>query len=259
MPSNRCIWCLLESTDSDREHIFPEALGCPDHLTLPGSVVCKSCNNGLAHLDRIVSDDFDFLTVMNGINRKKGRPAEVSSRGNVYASSTPDGPNIFFNLESSPRIAPTGQTINPFRGRPRDIKPDISTLGSGATTISFAVQFGQHKKFARGLYKIALNSIAYMQGSETALHSRFDWIRRYVRKGGEARKILLAAAPDTKYILAAYPPWHDTDGEQAMELRIAMASFLLDLSANEKHYEKIVEQAKIHFGEGNFSLMPPDA
>lgn len=76
-----CIWCLKPSTDSDKEHIFPEALGCPPELMLPGHAVCRKCNNDLAHLDLAVIDDFDFSRFLYGIPRKKNRPPEISGRG----------------------------------------------------------------------------------------------------------------------------------------------------------------------------------
>ncbi len=50
--NNTCIWCSRPTTDKDLEHIFPEALGCSAHLTLPGTVVCRRCNMGLAPLDQ---------------------------------------------------------------------------------------------------------------------------------------------------------------------------------------------------------------
>lgn len=257
--SKICIWCLRESHDRDIEHIFPEALGCPSYLTLPGTAVCRKCNNDLAHLDQVIADDFDFLAVMHGIKRKRGRPAEIASRGNVYATSTTEGPNIFFNLDPNPFTAPTGHTVGPFRGRQRDVRPQIVHDGSGRVNVSFDIAFGQHRKFARGLYKIALSSVAYLQGPETALNPRFNWLRTYVRHGGRPRRILLTSASDSQFVLAAYPPWQNAEGDQAMGVRIAMAEFLLDLTASETQLSSFIDLARIHFGEEHFSVLPSDA
>lgn len=254
--AGRCIWCLRPCRDQDVEHIFPEALGCPPHLTLPGTTVCRACNNGLGHLDQAVADDFDFLAVMNGIRRKGGRRAEVVSRGNVYAASTAEGPNIFFNLESVAHTAPTGRRIAPFRGRERDVRPQVARLSDGRARVTFEVPFGQHKKFARGLYKIALNSIAFLLGADRARASRYDWIRDYVRNGGITRHIMLTAAADASYSLASYPPWTGENGEEAMAIRIGPAEFLLDLSQNEIQLPKLLEKASESMGEGNFSVFP---
>jgi len=251
-----CIWCLTDSTDRDREHIFPEALGCPDHLMLPGTVVCKKCNNGLAHLDQVVVDDFDFLLVMHGVKRKRGLAPKVASRGNVYATNSSAGPQIFFNLDPVERMAPTGQRIGPFRGRTRDIRPHIQKRGRSLSSVEFDIPIGQDRKFARGLYKIALNSIAHMLGPDVARGEQFDWLREYVRHGGQRRSIMLTGAPDEKFRVAAFPPWKNADGDYAIELRIAFTNFLLDLSSDESLLPKFEQEAKLHFSKSEYSISP---
>lgn len=251
-----CIWCMRESHDRDIEHIFPAALGCPDHLTLPGSVVCRKCNNELAHLDQIIAGDFDFLMVMLGIKRKRDRPAEIRSRGNVYAVSTAEGPNIFFNLDPVLYTTPTGQKIGPFRGRQRDVRPQIKRVKGNEVEVSFEVAFGRNPKFVRGLYKIALSSIAHLLGHSAALSDQFDWLREYVMNGGTRRRVMLTAASDSNFIVAAYPPWKAENGDQAMEIRIGTASFLLDLSQNESPLPRLIEVARTQYGEDKFSVLP---
>jgi len=251
-----CIWCLQPASDRDVEHIFPEALGCPAHLTLSGTTVCRKCNNGLAHLDQVVADDFDFLTVMDGIPRKGGRPPEIASRGNVYGVGAAEGPVIFFNLESVSHTTPNGKTVAPFRGRERDIRPSMKRMADGKGEVSFEVAFGQHRKFARGLYKIALSSIAYLLGPERALQEKYDWVRGYVRHGGARRHVLLTAAASPGFGLASYPPFVSESGEEAMDIRIGPAEFLLDLTENEVQLMSLVNKAREQFGAENFSIFP---
>jgi hypothetical protein len=251
-----CIWCLQAATDKDVEHIFPEALGCPPDLTLSGTTVCRKCNNGLAHLDQAVAEDFDFLTVMNGIPRKGGRAAEIASRGNVYGTTTSNGPIIFFNLESVPHVTPNGRTLAPFRGRERDIRPVMKRIANGKGEISFEVAFGQHKKFARGLYKIALSSIAYYLGPERALKARYDWVRHYVRHGGARRHVLLTAASSPRFEFACFPPFANESGDEAVDIRIGPAEFLLDMTENEVQLVTLVSKAREIFGAEGFSIFP---
>ena len=255
MKRESCIWCLRESADTDVEHIFPEALGCPTHLTLPGSIVCKRCNNGLAHLDQVVVDDFDFLLFMNGIIRKRGRAPEISNRGNVFATCTSTGNAIFFNLESVERVTPGGRRIAPYRGRPRDIKPKIQHANF-TTSFEFEVPFGQDNKFPRGLYKIALNAIASMLGPEVARSETFHWLRDYVKHGGKRRRIMLTAAPSKNFTVAARPPYVNEKGEYAIEIRIAMAIFLLDLSPDENLIHIFEREALRLYGESGVSILP---
>jgi HNH endonuclease len=254
-----CIWCLKDSADTDREHIFPAALGCPDDLTLPGSVVCKRCNNGLAHLDQVVADDFDFLLVMNGARRKRGRPSEVASRGNVYATSAQTCPIIFFNLDAVEHAEFGEQRIGPYRGRTRDIRAQLQVEANGTATVKFEVALGQNKKFVRGLYKIALNSIARFHGPDVARAEHFDWIRQYVRHGGPQRRVIVTAAPDDQLRFAAFTPWPNCEGDCVMEIRMGVVSFLLDLSRNESVLASFAEEAKRRFGESGYSIVPTHA
>ena len=117
-----CIWCLGLTDDEDVEHIFPASLGCPDHMTLPGTVVCRACNSGLAHLDQALAEEFDFMAFMKGIPRKHGRQPEISSRGNVYGWVSSDGPELHFNSERHAVTTVGGRRLAPFRGRGRDVK-----------------------------------------------------------------------------------------------------------------------------------------
>lgn len=44
-----------------------------------------------------------------------------------------------------------------------------------------------------------------------------------------------------------------------MGVRIAMAEFLLDLTAGETQLSSFIDLARIHFGEEHFSVLPSDA
>ena len=116
-----CIWCQQPSKTKAKEHIIPEALGCPDGFWLTNGEVCKSCNNGLAHLDQAVIDDFDILLFMNRIPRKKNRLREVSSRGNVLTRFNKSEPIFFINMAPSP-IVIEGNYIGPYGKSKRNIK-----------------------------------------------------------------------------------------------------------------------------------------
>lgn len=256
MNRGSCIWCLKDSSDSDVEHIFPEALGCPNHLTLPGSIVCKRCNNGLAHLDQVVVSDFDFLLLMHGINRKRGRAPAVDSRGNVHAITSTDGVGICFNLDSVDHVTPWGNRVGSYKGRSRDIKPKIEKLRGKLCSVEFEVNIGQDEKFPRGMYKIALNSIAYMLGPAVARSENFDWLREYVNKGGKRRRILLTSVPNQSFTVTAFPPMMNAHGEYALEVRIALANFLLDLSEEESLIPMFEQEALSLYGESGYSVFP---
>lgn len=257
MDSNLCIWCLNPSADTDLEHVFPEALGCPEHITLPGTVVCRKCNNDLAHLDQIVAADFDFLTFMHRVPKKGGRPAAIDSRGNVLGKINGSNSEIFFNGESHPVQTHTGQTLAPFRGSPRDVRPSIRRDGP-FSEMSFEVPLGQHKKFVRGITKIAVSALALVLGADVVRTSRFDWARRYVRFGGLKRRILLRQFPGNSYSLAVERPWKNDAGDYAVEIRIANIGFFVDLSGSEILYPLLREKMLETYGTKGWTTLPTE-
>jgi hypothetical protein len=91
----------------------------------------QACNNGLAHLDQAVIDDFDLFAFISGIPRKRGRPAQI--RGVMHltdhahdvecagqasadeAEITPEmieaGVSVLASYEEFDRWGPTGEEI----------------------------------------------------------------------------------------------------------------------------------------------------
>jgi hypothetical protein len=121
-------------------------------------------------------DEFDFLTFMAGVPRKKGKKPIVRSRGNVLATVENEGSKITFNMESYPVAAHDGSRLAGYRGSKRDVRGKFSKQGDGAA-ISFEVPLGQNPKFIRGITKIALSSLAYFLGAQVALSSSFHPVR----------------------------------------------------------------------------------
>jgi hypothetical protein len=232
MQTNRCIWCSGNATDDHVEHIIPEALGCPPNFTLPGTVVCRKCNNGLAYLDRAVADEFDFIKFIAGVPRKGNKTPVVSSRSNVFGSIEAGTPTLSFNMEKHPVLAHNGSRLAPYRKSHRSIDAKLDVLDQRAN-ISFEATFGDSPNFVRGLTKIAFSSLVYFLGSTTALESDFDPVRQFVHSGIGSRHVMLSASSDTQYRNSAGPPYRQDTGFFVVTFRIAHIEFLLDLSPNE--------------------------
>jgi hypothetical protein len=224
-----CIWCKALNAPPSVEHIIPEALGCPPGFELKGGVVCKSCNNGLGHIDQAVVDEYDFILFAANIPRKGGRAPEVRNRGNVVATRGKNGPEIHFNMEPHSVEGPSGASVAPFKGQPRNIKAQFEVTLPLAN-VNFEVPFGQGPKFARGIHKIALSSLAYFLGHELAASPTFDAVRTYVVKGHGDRQVLFRFADDQKYSHLVSPPYVSKDGLHLVGMRLGMVEFIVDLS-----------------------------
>ncbi len=258
MSSDICIWCLQHADGKDEEHIIPEALGCPPGFVLPGTVVCRKCNNGLADLDSAVIDEFDFRAFMAGVPRKKGRPPAVRSRGNVVGTIEKDGPAISFNMDPVPVTAHDGSRLAPYRGSKRDIRATFTHDGNLAR-ISFDVPFGQNRKFLRGITKIAFSSLAYFLGAQLARSPAFFSVRRFVKHGEGDRHVLITSSDDNHYSNCVWPPYISPSGDYTVTFRLASIKFLVDLSEEESYIRTFQATAQKCLGEKNWCILPVEA
>ncbi|WP_197054391.1 hypothetical protein [Nitrosococcus oceani] len=245
---------MNESLGSHVEHIVPEALGCPNDFVLTNEVICRSCNNGLGHIDQAVIDDFDFLSFMAGIPRKGGKPPIIKSRGNVVGTVGPKGREISFNMENHPVKDHTGAQLAGFRNRERDIKAHFSHSGKIAQT-NFSIEFGRKKKFHRGIYKIAFSALTHFAGASEAKKKKYNIIRRYVRKGAGKRHIILGDSGKFRYQHAFKAPWVSESGDYAMQFILCGVTFIVDLSEDED-YPRLKAAAMQIFKGNQWTYLP---
>ena len=229
----RCIWCLKQNQDAAVEHIIPEALWCPDELVLTGGVVCKSCNNGLGHLDQAVSADLDFIAFQAGIRRKKGRPPAIDSRGNVRGTLEPSGPTLTFNMDHAPVTAHDGSTLGGYRGRGRNVRAKLQRHDKLAE-VTFDVPFGGTDKFVRGIVKIGFSLLAFRVGADQVLDAHFDAVRHFVRGGEGVRHIVVSTDEDARYRHQVTPFTFRESGEHAMAFRLGLPEFLIEFSPEDR-------------------------
>lgn len=255
MSKDRCIWCLGPADSDHVEHIFPEAIGCPPGFVLPGSVVCQKCNNRLGHLDKAVADEFDFLAFMAGVPRKKGKTPIIKSRGNVLGSVEATGPTFTFNMEKHSVTAHDGSPLAPFRGSGRNVRATLSRNGN-VGTVAFDVPFGDSPKFVRGLTKIALSSLAYFLGAETARQASFTPVRSFVLEGTGRRHVLLSGSGDSEYRNSAWAPYRNESGGYVVTFRIAQNNFLVDLTEGESELPILEARMREQYGGAGWCVLP---
>jgi hypothetical protein len=238
----KCIWCGAESLDE---------------FVLPSSVVCANCNNGLAHLDQALTDDFDFLAFFAGVRGRKDRPASVQSRGNVRGTNVDGALSLSVNMNSFSVNAHDGSTVGGFRGRPRDVKVTMKKEGNEVRT-SFRMTIGASPKFTRAVFKIGLSVVTFLCGADLVRSRRFDPIRKFVRNGEGLRHVMLCPASETQYV-SGKPSVHiSEEDEHAVEFRIGPVWFLIDLSENETYMPRYVDLMLRMHGRGGWTILPVD-
>ncbi len=249
-----CIWCLQPSKAKAREHIIPEALGCPDGFWLNNGEVCESCNNKLAHLDQAVIDEFDILLFLNGIPRKKNKKAVVSNRGKLKAYFNNNVPTIFINMDPKP-VYFDGSYIAAFGKSKRNVKASFDIKGSDAH-ISFSPTFGENPKFIRGLVKIAMSSLVYFIDHNQVLQSKYDPIRKFVIKNEGNRKIFWGESKDLKFRNQVWLPYIDNEGNYSIIIRLGIAEFIVDLSPKMTLMPKLYTKVKKCHDEKGWTILP---
>jgi len=221
-----CIWCKCFSENAPPEHVVPEAIGGPADFVLTDGVVCERCNNGLAHLDQAVCDEFDFMAFGAGVPRKGGKPPIIKSRGNFVGTHDSGKTAFSLNMDPAPVKAHDGSVLGAFGKSPRNINASVRREGQNVH-LSFQIPFGQTPKFARGISKIALSSLAYFLGTDLALTQAFDPVREYVIHGSGHRAILMMAPGDDTYKIEVQAPYIGKDGFYTVALRIGTLDFLV--------------------------------
>lgn len=249
-----CIWCKKKSKTDSIEHIIPEALGCPDGFHLKDGTVCRRCNNGLAHLDQAVVDEFDLLAFWSGVPRKKKKSPAVNSRGNLLGRYLHNNKTLFINMNREPQTI-EGQRIAGYGKSKRNIKASFNVAGSQAK-VSFTVKFGDNPKFVRGILKIAFSSLAYFIGTKEAILPKYDCIRKFVVENNGERKILLKQCSDTGYRNRVWPPYIDSNGEYAIVFRLGMVEFAVDLTQGMTSFPVLLEKSKEFYGNEGWTFLP---
>ena len=250
-----CIWCLNESVDTDVEHIIPQVLGCPDDFVLPGSVVCRGCNNKLAHLDQALADEYDFSTFRARVPGRKGKLPTVRRRGNVVGTLESSGPVITINMERHSVRAHDGTIAGAYQAKGRNVDATFSVIGSAAH-IKFETTFGAGPKFARGLTKVAFSFLAFFKGAEDVCAPKYDAIRKFVKLGQGNRHVMMLDCGDQKYQSGPASLHSSESNDHMVEFRIGHANYFVDLSENEPYLRSMEQSMKAVCGSIAWCVLP---
>lgn len=247
-----CIWCQRSNQPASIEHIIPEAIGCPEGFVLRNGEVCRKCNNGLASLDQALAQEFDILSFMAGVPRKRGRKPKVDSRGNFVAYRTESGPVIAINMDPTPVTTPDGVRVAARGGSSRNIAGTLKKAGN-IGEVRFGTTIGTSPLFSRATHKIALGAVAYFFGSEVALNPEFDPVREFVVSGKGNRSIIMISTSDSAYRNTV---WRPSPGSDVLCFRLATMDFFVDISPTQTVMPTLVRELKQKKGNKGWTVLP---
>jgi hypothetical protein len=191
---------------------------------------------------------------MNRIPRKRNKLPEVSNRGNVLTKIKENEQIFFINMDQR-AIVIEGNYIGPYGKSKRNIKGTFDVRESLAC-MSFSSTIGENPKFARGIVKIALSSLAYFINANEVLLPRYNRIRDYVINNKGNRKIFMGRADDLKYRNQVWPPYKNKYGNFCIIMRIGAIEFIVDLSPDMTIIPPLYDNAIKLYGNKGWTILP---
>ncbi|PZV36440.1 HNH endonuclease [Mesorhizobium kowhaii] len=248
-----CIWCGAAAFEPSLEHILPEALGCPPGFVL-ATDICSKCNNGFGHLDRALLRQFELMTFLGNVPRKRGRTPSLDSLSSIVGRYTEGGPELHINGGPGPAEA-FGKTLKPVQAT-KDFENLSFEAAGGLATIKFSQRFGDDPKFVRALYKIAFEVAVYWLGPGIASTPDMAAVKKFVRKGrGEFSAVLVGAFGSQDHYFE--PPYRGDDTAYlAVGMRIFGIDFVTDFDPGQRLTAKMRDRLTVH-GHQNWTILPP--
>lgn len=243
MAEESCIWCRRTPANS-LEHIAPEALGCPAEFVLR-SGVCRDCNNKNGKLDRALLTPFEIITVMKGIPRKRGKRPTVDGYSSMASDYDENGPAFYMNREKHSVYAPSGRVLkgtnanDPIRNFRWERFPDDSVK------LSYEQELRLDRKAVRGLFKIAVGSIAFFEGLEAARCQSLDGVKHFVKDGGGNFRAILVPDPSPTHESFYAPCYKTDDGHRAFGMALLGVGFICDFDPDFTLGSEILKEYRI--------------
>lgn len=231
-----CIWCGSEEFQPSLEHILPEALACPPGFVLT-DCVCRRCNNGLAHIDQALLKQFELMTFIKGVRRKKGKPPTVESWPSLRGRHGDKGTELMINAGPG-RVDAWGKSLLPANNSHgiADARMDVD---GHVAKVTFTQAFGDDPKFIRALYKVALSSLAHWLGPSYARSRNLEGVRKFVLTGeGSFGVILFPSQEVTGHKFP--PPFSDKmNAVLGMAFTIFGIEFIVDFLPDQKAMRRL--------------------
>ena len=251
-----CIWCGGDSTGASPEHVIPEALGCPENAVLRNGEVCDSCNHGvLASLDQALVASLDLPRWEAGVKGKKGKPPKVSTRSNVYAETTSEGPVMHINFGPQDVVLPGGRVLKAPTKSANAVCGGMHIEGKQAV-IHNQAQVLHLPDCARALHKIAVEAVALILGRDVVLQPSLDAARQYAREGKGSRQVLLLKpAGGSAYVNQLYPPY-TREGSYCVAFKLCGIEFVVDCSPEQASLPDLKASLRASRGDVGWSWLP---
>jgi hypothetical protein len=237
-----CIWCPSTNAKS-LEHIAPESLGCPAEFVLREGV-CENCNGRLGRLDRALLVPFEIITVMKGIPRKKGRRPTVDGFSSISSGYDENGPRFQINREKYDITPEGGKRLKGITKNDPITEFRVKNLGDGRAQISYNQELRFGREAVRGIFKIAIESIAFFEGLDAARDPELDAVKAFVTQGTGDFRVIMVPDPNPAYESYFAQIWRSEEGHRGVGMTILGIGFLCGFDPEFGAIPRLLEAAK---------------
>lgn len=247
-----CIWCGSTIFEPSIEHVLPDSLGCPPDFVLR-DCVCRPCNNGLAVIDQALLKQFEIMTFIKGVRRKKGRAPTVEAWPSVRGRHKNGRPELSINAGPG-NVDAWGKALKPARASHgiADLQFErVDHLGK----VSFSQTFGDDPKFIRAIYKVAISSFVYHMGPELVRQTKFDAARNFVTAGGGRFEAILINRAGSNLHEFGPPATNDDRSGWVVSFTIFGIQFITDLCHGQKALAKMTSMLVME-AHSNWTKLP---
>lgn len=159
------------------------------------------CNNKNSKLDRALLKPFELITVMKGIPRKRGRAPTVDGFSTLSSTHGPSGAEIYFNRERFSVTTPSGKRLGPTSANDEVRQLEVKHVSGNQVNVSIQMQLRFGRQAVRGLFKTALESIAYYCGLDSVRGEEFEAVRDFVQRDkGSFQILMMSGGPFDIYV-----------------------------------------------------------
>ena len=184
------------------------------------------------------------MTVLSGIRRKGGKRPTVDGLATMSSGYDENGPAFYINREKFAVKTPNGKVLAPTSKLDEIDKLEIAHLEDGKVNLTIRQRLLFDRKAVRGLFKIALETIAYHEGLEYVADSKFDHIRKFVMDDeGNLAAVMLYGGPFNHHISNRFT---NERGDVTVPITILQLGFICDFAANFKNGQNIIAVSTLH-------------
>lgn len=184
------------------------------------------------------------MTVLKGIIRKKGRKPTVDGYSSVASGYDETDPVFYINRQKYPVRLPSGRMLKGTSSADPIQNVSWVSQADGTVKITYDQQMRFDRKAVRGLFKIALESVAFFEGVGAASEAVVDPVRRFVLGGEGNFRAVMTPDQNVSYESYFHPGFQKEGFGRVVGMTLLGMGFLCDFDPEFKGGKMLLNEAR---------------